>query len=128
MKKLLIAVALMMVMVGNAEAIEFNWPYQASLNGHHLLKKCDSSTKLLEQVHCIGFIQGVSDSIDYLTFWWEKDMYVCKPNEVTGGDLQLIIIKYLKDHAVGLHQPASYLVFQGLKEAFPCPAINSTED
>lgn len=63
---------------------------------------------------CYGFIRAVKQL-------GEIGERTCPPEEVTYGQAQKIVIKYLNDHPETLHQSASVLVLKALSDAFPCP-------
>ena len=46
--------------------------------------------------------------------------FYCPPSGVAVGQMQLIIVKYLRDRPAELHKPFILLAINALKEQFPC--------
>ena len=44
------------------------------------------------------------------------------PNEVTKGQMLLVIKKYFEDHPAELHKQADLLIHNAFLKAFPCKA------
>jgi len=68
---------------------------------------------MLLKTLCLGYVAGTFDTLDALKM-------TCRPNEVTMGQAQDMITKYLRDHPETRHLNASDLVGAFLAETFPC--------
>lgn len=44
----------------------------------------------------------------------------CTPDNVTNGQMEDIVVKYLKDHPDERHMLAAILVVKAMTKAFPC--------
>lgn len=117
MKNLIIAMALMIVMVGTAEADTLE--FKAFHTGLDFLQKCEEK-KAHIQTQCIGYIEAVVDTVGYLSFWWEKNTPICMPGEVFNLQLRLIVTRFFNENPKLLHLPAQFLVIQALNKAYPC--------
>jgi len=60
---------------------------------------------------CVGFIAGTG---------FVSQNAGCPPEDHPPGQEVEIVIKYLKKHSLQLHRPASHLVEEALREAWPC--------
>ena len=93
---------------------------QAFQSGNSLSEYCTNSSEL----YCLGFVAAIVDAHSTLVGSDLMNPLFCTPKEVTEvtvGQMQKIVVKYLKDHPETLHLTASSLVFKALTEAFPCP-------
>lgn len=59
-----------------------------------------------------GYVSGVVDV--------GNDILFCTGGGVTRGQYTAVVIKYIKEHPEEWNLPASQLVTNGLKKAFPC--------
>ena len=59
-----------------------------------------------------GYVGGVSDATQG-TIW-------CDPGNVTHGQFDAIVFKYINDHPERLHLRAEILIKEAMGEAFPC--------
>jgi hypothetical protein len=60
----------------------------------------------------MGYISGASDSV--------SDILICYPQNVTLGQVNAIVIKYIENNPDRWNQNASYLVTNPLMKIFPC--------
>lgn len=68
---------------------------------------------------CMGYISGVSDTIDSS----KNNLFgykVCQPQRVSVGQIKDISVVWLKQNPQFRHFPATVLVIAALAEAFPC--------
>lgn len=81
-------------------------------DGNALLQRIDGNS--YEQAYATGFIIGVADAFNELTF--------CPPPNarVTVGQVHQIVTKYLRANPEKLHFTAQFLVSRSLSTAFPC--------
>lgn len=117
MRKIILAVALVVVMAGTASAF----------SGNELSKECVSNFQF-----CEGYIFGVKSGVGQqaLSTWGrllvqngEEDKTphpICIPEGVTTTQLAKVIIKYLDLNPEFLHYTAAQLVREGLMINYPC--------
>jgi len=75
--------------------------------------------------HCMGIIEGVSETLDHWTFSTEvvaqkQIRHACIPAEVTLEQEIKIFLKYADAHPELLHIAGTNLVIGALLDAFPC--------
>lgn len=98
-------------------ALLFAQPAHATefYSGKEILDRCidglgESGAQVFkadQQGLCLGYIAGVVGAVDFPL-----------PKSVTLGQVQLIVVKYLREHPERLHLSASDLVQESLKKAF----------
>jgi len=81
------------------------------LDGTNLLRACDAREGTVDYGYCLGMVRGVS-------FWLLPKG--CS-DDVSIGQMVLIVSKYLKYHPEELNQPDALVVSAALSKAFPCP-------
>ena len=87
------------------------------LTGNKLFEMCTYKPDgTLYAAQCVGYIQGVADGMENPT----ASVRACIPNNVIAGQLEDIVVTYLRDHAAVRHYPAVSLVATALTQAFPC--------
>jgi hypothetical protein len=102
--------------------------------GVQLLEECQlavketsdlTAPKLSKLVHCLGYLNGVSDSYKL----WNRDHKftkdsvpppACLFDDVTTFELTRVVVKYLNDHPNKLHEDYGTLVTDALRDAYPC--------
>lgn len=125
----LVMLALAMMLAGKAEAE--NDDYGRFYTGNKLLSKCEEPAGAIRGV-CLGYIIGIFDSLEVFKVLY-PNIYsgtsICTKiynySELTTGQIERIVIKYLNDHPEDLHHPAGGIILWALSEAFPCPAKGS---
>ena len=129
MKKILLVIAMILFMGGNAHSASFN--FLNYMTGIRLLEWCEGNS-----FSCVVYIGGHVDShhfhVQKQAFGSNldgKEMHIdeiakisgfCLPKEITVGQLGLVVTKYLKENPNLLHASASGLIDLALKESFPC--------
>jgi hypothetical protein len=113
MRKLIATLVLMIVSSGAVAQVTY-------MNGLGLLEQCASEEKV-QQGTCIGYLYGVIDLMKALkgASVFNK-YYFCVPNGVTGEQLRVVTIRYLKNNPEKLQADGSSLIFTALGEVFPC--------
>jgi hypothetical protein len=81
------------------------------ISGNYWLEMCTRSAPS----ECIAYIQGLNAMHGFVT----PRLY-CAPDSVTCGQMQAVIIKYLRDNPAQLHSPFHILALTALGLAFPC--------
>jgi hypothetical protein len=102
-------------------------------SGDELRQKCEDSSDV-SFGYCFGYIRGTIESAEYArtlryeTIAPESDAAsaisappaLCIPADVTLGQLQKVIAKYMDNHPDELHRSASVLTIEAVSKAFPC--------
>jgi len=96
-------------------------------SGNKLLALCVSDT-FFETGQCLGFLTGISDSINIMEETVPNpssrrniSAHICKPESVTIVQLEKVWIKWANEHPERLQFTAVSLVMQAFAEAWPCP-------
>jgi len=106
MKRLLLCAVLVVGMAGPAAA--------NNQDGNQLLAKCQGDTT--NRGFCFGYVEGVTDALDDPV----EGFRACTPAGVTAGQVQDVVIAWLKANPTQRHLAAHSLVALALSEAFPC--------
>jgi hypothetical protein len=80
-------------------------------SGNRLAQSCFSE-KFVDKGYCIGYIAGVWDAL--------SGVVLCGSNEVTSGQVEKIVKKYLSENPESLHLPADRLIVRALLPTFGC--------
>lgn len=80
----------------------------------------DAEGASVVEIHCMGFIAGVADTLSVLKSRSLNPYRACVPDEVTEGQLEKVFKKYADDHPEQLHLSAADVVSTALAKAFPC--------
>ncbi len=106
MKRLLLCAVLVDGMAGPAVANYWD--------GNQLLAKCQGDTT--NRGFCLGYVEGVADALDDPV----EGIRACIPIGVIGGQVNDVVITWLKANPSKRHYAAHSLVAAALSEAFPC--------
>ena len=123
-RALLIAVILSGLVVGGKATADF-------YDGKMLLQDCQGGDDQQETQNfaglsqwgtCVGYIAAVVDTMSNasLTAGSVNAQQLCVSEHVQLSQLKDIVRRWLSDHPEKRHLAASFLVFQALKEKFPC--------
>lgn len=74
-----------------------------------------TETNYMNASHYSGYVKGVHDAL-------ELSDVICPPDNVTVGQVNAIVAKFLNANPERWGKPAFFLVSQSLKGAFPCKA------
>jgi hypothetical protein len=105
-------------------------------DGTTLLSKCTlavrafdgeklSSSDAVEGEFCVGYVLGVHD-MDFTVQMLEEHekvslmKHACSPSNASTGQAVRVVVKYLRDNPERLHMPASVLITDAVRSAFPC--------
>jgi hypothetical protein len=99
------------------------WPWAALavdasglVDGNKLLKWCeDRPDDSFLRGLCLGYVEATAD-----TLMAERPGRQCISRDVTFGQLEEVVRKYLREHPENRHYGANVLVASALTEAFPC--------
>lgn len=84
-------------------------------------KEEQSSTAILEKVHCYGYITGMLDGMQMVFGVNPESKFFCPPTSGISSDQQVrIVTKWLEDNPKELHTSARISVVIALAKAFPC--------
>lgn len=94
-------------------------------SGSELLEFCTSPTDKTDvefgkNTLCLGYLNGIADLHDILVILGDKLPLWCPPENVTVGQAEMVVIKYLKEHPEDLHLVAGSQVANAFMSAFPC--------
>ncbi|MFT4998503.1 MAG: hypothetical protein ACJA0M_001704 [Chitinophagales bacterium] len=90
-------------------------------SGYDFIQKC-SSAKAQDWGICLGYVQGVADSLENFKQWGvELDKgYACFPEQIKGEQLRDAIVLYMADNTDTLPYSASGISIKALVAAYPC--------
>jgi Rap1a immunity proteins len=100
-----------------------------SQNGSELLEECQYLEKpesertrleLIKELRCISYIDGVNDGYFVGRSFATHGPKTCRPENVTLGQLGLVVLKYLRAHPERLRERKILLVLDAMFESFPC--------
>lgn len=127
MKSLFIAIAMLMLMDANAQvATEEMLPeFPQQQTARDLLTACASSSisnlGRARRKYCAGFVSGVEEAIRFKSQLLGADSRICPSTGITAQQFADAYIRYANANAKELDKPAVEVVFDALKQAFPCP-------
>jgi hypothetical protein len=88
--------------------------YGAFRSGNDLYQKCiDQAGDMFGQGYCAGYMVGAADAFTY-------DGILCLPPGVTEGQLEEVVLTYVRAHSEARHYAGSSIVRRVLEVAFPC--------
>src|SRR5258705_12705624 len=79
------------------------------VDGNGLLEAC-TSKQSLQGAMCIGYIRGVIDGENMMGTALNKKPLVCLSERVTLGQVEDVIVKYLKDNPTERNKPSAGLI------------------
>ncbi|MFT6310025.1 MAG: hypothetical protein ACJAQS_000386 [Porticoccus sp.] len=90
-------------------------------SGYAFMQKC-SSAKAQDWGICLGYVQGVADSLENFKQWGvELDKgYACFPEQIKGEQLRDAIVLYMADNVDTLPYSAAGISIKALVAAYPC--------
>ena len=87
--------------------------------GESDLLEMRKSRVAMEQELIAHYIVGVYDALQTREEW-RGPRVTCKPPAVCSGQLEKVVIKGLNEAPAKLHQTASSLVINVIRDAYPC--------
>jgi hypothetical protein len=113
--KLLQTTALATTMLATTVSMGFCGGFK---NGSELLYQCSDQDGSINGAICLGYVTAMADASScgqvVNGFSWKA------PEDVSAGQLQKVVTKWLNEHPDSLHFVASGLVANALRDAFPC--------
>jgi hypothetical protein len=98
------------------------FPQQQSVRD--LLKACASSSLSnlgrARRNYCAGFVSGVEEAVRLKSQLLGADSRICPSSRITSQQLADAYIKYANANPDQLDKPAVEVVFEALKQSFPC--------
>ncbi|HEY0182061.1 MAG TPA: Rap1a/Tai family immunity protein [Rhodopila sp.] len=96
-------------------------PFAASagtfVTGNELIQAC-SSTKVLDDRQCIGFIAGALDQVAVNPAL--KGTLCSLPEKTQLKDVKALVVRYGREHADKIGLPAAGLLDAAIKDKYPC--------
>jgi hypothetical protein len=90
--------------------------YADAPTGNSLKNDCSETSTYFQRGSCSGYIAGVSDML----FTAHR---ICYGPNVTRGQIEDVVIKYLNDNPAIRDQIGIVLIEKSLRDAFPCKGI-----
>jgi hypothetical protein len=107
----------------------------AAVDGNQLLASCGMGDA--GGLACTYYVVGWRDAFAIATVAayglksateQNLKMRICIPDGVTNGQLEKVVLKYLRDNPATLHIASAYLTAAAIQEAFPCRLKRSLQD
>ena len=114
MIRLLAAAALATIAVASIPAVSHA---EGTVTGSQLMQACASS-KLPDERQCIGYIAGAVDQVSVNPAL--KGVLCPLPQGTLLKDVKATLLRYGKDHADKVGQPAVGLLNDAIKDRYPC--------
>jgi hypothetical protein len=86
---------------------------QSFETGYQLYDDCNAALGSPQNIFCMGYVMGVSDSLD-------SQRLMCIPQEDTAAQEMSVVVNFLRDHPEERQDTAYSVVKLALMEAFPC--------
>ena len=90
----------------------------SSNDGNELLGYCTDEGYYTQGV-CMGIIMGTSNTLDHWVAANEASPY-CRPDGVTWGQIQEVVVRYLKRHPETRHESYPLLIAKAQRATWPC--------
>lgn len=127
MKSLFVVILMFVALIATAETeteqLLPEFPQQQT--ARDLLTACASSTisslGRARRKYCAGFVSGVEESIRFKSQLLGAEIRICPASGTTAQQFANAYIKYANRHPKELDKPAVTVVFDALKQAYPCP-------
>lgn len=114
-----IAILLTMVLFVTADSAPSKRVHADLIEGNGLLEACTSRAPL-QGAMCIGYIRGVIDGENMMGTALNNKPLVCLSEGVTLGQVQDVVVKYLKDNPTERNKPSAGLIGIAAATAWPC--------
>ena len=117
MRLLIYRVLLSCSLIGSASIVQAG----AFKSSEALLAKC-SSAQPSDWGICLGYVQGVADSLETLKGWQVPfdSGYACFPERIQGEQLRDVIVVYLAQNPDLLPYAAAGVAMKALVADYPC--------
>ena len=127
MRSLIITITMLLALniAAETEPDEMVPDFPQQQTARDLLTACASSTisnlGRARRKYCAGFVSGVEEAIRYKSQLLGADSRICPASGITAQQLADAYIRYANANPKQLDKPAVEVVFEALKQAFPCP-------
>jgi hypothetical protein len=111
LSKVALGAVTLLALVGKAEAGGF-------YDGNKLYAIC-TSDDYYDKVHCLGYIEGAADYLDFARVIFQRKPD-CIPVGTVPGQIEDAVVNYLRDHPADRTDEASHLVFFAVTQAWNC--------
>ena len=91
-----------------------------SMNGNQLYAYCTSAPGSPQAMACLGYENGVTDTLQSAADVIRRANHICLPQNVSGQQVLDVVRDYFRDHPEDRHHVASDEVILALRTAFPC--------
>lgn len=113
MSKKIIVVCLLCVAM-NAQAVFYDGndlvKYMRGFEGY---QRNDPQADLDDANRFMGYVVGVADTVNGL--------FYCPPQKIVAVQVLSVVAQFMNANPARWQEPASFLVIEALKKAFPCP-------
>ncbi len=126
MRSLFIAVTMFIVLDAGAqgEKIQKVSEFPQQQTARDLLTACASSSisnlGRARRKYCAGFVSGVEEAIRFKSQLLETESRICPITDITSQQRADAFIRYANANTKQLDKPAVEIVFEALKQAYPC--------
>jgi hypothetical protein len=118
MKWLLVALALMIAVAGQARAAEETVPF----TGIKLYQVCANHDGGPADGMCLAYVRGLVYGIQYAQRVRKTSDSACLPTKLSPLEARLVLEKFMRDNPRGLSETDGDIVAShALAEAYPCP-------
>lgn len=83
------------------------------LGGNALYEKCNAEAGTFNSIFCAAYIAGIADL-------FQLTKVACIPSNVVAGQVEDVVVKYLREHPESRHYSAASEAGLALRAAFPC--------
>lgn len=88
--------------------------------GNEVLLDCAKDSTEFKASYCFGYVVGAAEMASAILSLGGRKWF-CAPDNVTNGQLERVIAKYVENNPAKTSDPAAVLVLTALVDAFPCP-------
>ena len=86
--------------------------------GNSYLYNCENTKSNYYSGHCLGYLKGVLDFALTSKVWYKTPFPSIPPKNVSYHQLNLIVIKYMKEHPEKLDNSSSSMIISALTNVY----------
>lgn len=118
----LVGVVALVVLIGSAGSTRGGFE-----TGNEIFDNCreavaKDSEEWQDVAYCQSYIAGAFDMAQLVMTMEETPKTICPPSGVTLGQAVRVVYKYLEENPARTNFSAAILVWEALKQAWPCPS------
>jgi hypothetical protein len=113
------ATLLSLLLIVTGDSIPSARPNADLVEGNGLLEAC-TSRQAVPGAMCIGYIRGVIDGENLMGTALNKKPFVCLSEGVTLGQVEEVVVKYLRENPAERNKPSAGLIGIAAASAWPC--------